>query len=89
MTRGQRRLELLRLVKVYALLTALLEVQEPNIGIRRKLEQLEATSFTKRSSIQVEMSREMVQTRLEETWEQIEVMIDLIASRSGSGDGER
>ena len=76
--RDKYRKELFRLIQVYAWLTALLEVQEPNIRIRRKLEDLEAVVFRKKRSVAVEMSREDVQAHWQQTWEQIESVVDLL-----------
>lgn len=76
--REQQRKELLRLMQVWGCLYALEHLQTPNIEVRRDLERLEAVVFVKKSSIEVEMSRERVQQHKAEVWRQIEAVVDLI-----------
>ncbi len=80
MKREKHRKELLRQIEVYAWVTALLEVQTPNVNIRRQLESLgiDAVPYIKRKSIDVEVSREAAQRLQQETMNEIQVLIDLI-----------
>ena len=82
MRRALQRKELVRQIQIYAWLTALLEVQTPNVNIRRELEELEATEFVARKSIQVEMSRERVQQHRQQAWQNVEVLVDLLIDES-------
>lgn len=84
--REKLRAELLRQVEIFACLYALEHTQNPNIEVRRHLEKLEATVFIKKSSIEVEMSRERVQQHRREVWQQMEVLIDLLAARNKDAD---